>query len=58
MDWIRISMDLELLPDSGSGTQKIQSLIRIWNKSFWIHIGVYRNCARCAMCLYPETYHA
>ena len=37
MGWIRIRMDpdLELLP--GSGTQKVQSWIRIRNKSFWIH---------------------
>ena len=33
MGWIRIRMDPELLP--GSGTQKIQSWIR--NKSFRIH---------------------
>ena len=30
-------MDLELLPGSGSETQKIPSWIRIWNKSFRIH---------------------
>ena len=30
-------MDPELLPGSGSGTWKIQSWIRIWNKSFRIH---------------------
>ena len=35
--WIRIRMDLELLPGSGSGTRKIQSWIRIRNKSFRIH---------------------
>ena len=34
MDWIRIRMDPELLP--GTGTRKIPSLIRIQNKSFWI----------------------
>ena len=28
----RIRMDWELLPGSGSGTWKIQSWIRIWNK--------------------------
>ena len=33
MAWIRISMDPELLPGSGSGTRKI----RIRNKSFRIH---------------------
>ena len=33
MDWIRIRMDPELLP--GSGTRKIQSWIQ--NKSFRIH---------------------
>ena len=33
--WIRIRMDLELLPGSGSGTRKIQSRIRI--KSFQIY---------------------
>ena len=37
MGWIRIRMDPELLPGSGSGTQKIQSWIRISNESFWIH---------------------
>ena len=31
MGWIRIRLDLELLPGSGSVTQKIQSWIR--NKS-------------------------
>ena len=37
--WIRIRMDPELLPGSGSGsgTRKIQSWIRIRNKSFRIH---------------------
>ena len=35
--WIR--MDPELLP--GSGTRKIQSWIRIQNKSFWIRNTVY-----------------
>ena len=35
MGWIRIRMDPELLPGSGSGTQKIESWIR--NKSFRIH---------------------
>ena len=35
--WIRIRMDPELLPGSRSGTRKIQSWIRIWNKSFRIH---------------------
>ena len=35
MDWIRIRMDPELL--HGSGTRKIQSWIRIRNKSFQIH---------------------
>ena len=35
MGWIRIHMDPELLP--GSGTLKIQSWIRIRNKSFRIH---------------------
>ena len=34
--WIRIRMDPELLPGSGSGTRKIQSWIRIRNKSFRI----------------------
>ena len=33
--WIQICMDPELLP--GSGDQKIQSWIRIRNKSFRIH---------------------
>ena len=33
--WIWIRMDPELLP--GSGTRKIQSWIRIRNKSFRIH---------------------
>ena len=33
--WIRIRMDPELLP--GSVTRKIQSWIRIRNKSFRIH---------------------
>ena len=39
MGWqrIRIRMDPELLPGSGSGTRKIQSLIRIRDKSFRIH---------------------
>ena len=37
MAWIRIRMDRELLPGSGSRTQKIWSWIRIWNKSFRIH---------------------
>ena len=36
--WIRIRMDLELWPGSGSRTWKIQSWIRIRNKSFRIHI--------------------
>ena len=31
MGWIRICMDPELLPRSGSGTRKIQSWIRIHN---------------------------
>ena len=35
MLWIRIRMDPEILP--GSGTRKIQSWIRIRNKSFRIH---------------------
>ena len=35
MGWIRIRMDPTLLP--GSGTRKIQSWIRIQNKSFRIH---------------------
>ena len=37
--WIRIQtrMDPELVPGSGSGTRKIQSWIRIRNKSFRIH---------------------
>ena len=36
---IRIHMDPEFSPGSGSGTRKIQSWIRIriWNKSFRIH---------------------
>ena len=39
MAWIRIHMDPELLPGSGSRTLKIQSWIRIRirNKSFRIH---------------------
>ena len=37
MGWIRIRMDPELLPGSGSGTRKIQSWIWIRNKSFRIH---------------------
>ena len=37
MGWIRIRMDPELLPGSGSGTRKIQSWIQIRNKSFRIH---------------------
>ena len=36
MVWIRIRVDPELLP--GSGTQEIQSWIQIRNKSFRIHI--------------------
>ena len=36
MDWIRIRMDLELLPGSGSATRKIQSWIRIRNDLFRI----------------------
>ena len=42
MGWIliRIRMDPELLP--GSGTQKIQSWIRIRNKSFRIHNTGYK----------------
>ena len=36
MGWIRIRMDSKLLPGSGSGTRKIQSWIRILNKSFRI----------------------
>ena len=36
MGWIRTRMDQELLPGAGSGTLKIQSWIRIWNKSFRI----------------------
>ena len=35
--WIRIRMDPELMPGSRSGTGKIQSWIRIRNKSFQIH---------------------
>ena len=35
MGWIRIRKDLKFLP--GSGTRKIQSWIRIRNKSFRIH---------------------
>ena len=35
MGWIRIRMDPELLP--GSGSRKIQRWIRIQNKSFRIH---------------------
>ena len=37
MAWIRIRMDPELLLGSGFGTRKIQSWIRIRNKSFRIH---------------------
>ena len=37
MGWIRIRMDPEILPGSGSGTWKIQSWIRIWNNQFRIH---------------------
>ena len=35
--WIRIRMDPELLPESGSGTWKIESWIQIRNKSLRIH---------------------
>ena len=37
MTGIRIRIDPELLPGSGSGTMKIQSWIWIRNKSFRIH---------------------
>ena len=37
MGWIRIRMDPELLPGSGSRTRKIPSWIWIRNKSFRIH---------------------
>ena len=40
---IRIRMNPELLPRSGSGTRKIQSWIRIRNKSFWIHTTAFNN---------------
>ena len=43
MGWIRIRMDPELLP--GSGTRKIQSWIRILNKSFRIH-NTAHNCIK------------
>ena len=36
-------MDPELLPGSGSGTRKIQSWIRIRNKSIWIHNTALNN---------------
>ena len=41
MAWIRIRMDPKLLPGSESGTRKIQSWIRIRNKSLWIHNTAY-----------------
>ena len=37
-------MDPELLPGSGSGTRKIESWIRIRNKSFRIHNAACRQC--------------
>ena len=37
MDWIRICMDPELFPGSGSETRIIQGWIRIRNKAFLIH---------------------
>ena len=39
--WIRIRMDRKLLP--GSGTRKIQSWIRVRNKSFRIHNNAGNN---------------
>ena len=47
MGWIRICIDPELLP--GSGTRKIQSWIRIRNKTFRIHNTGYKILALMVM---------
>ena len=55
MYYVGSVVDPELLPGSGSGTRKIQSWIRIRNKSFRIHITVCRyRCKRPRLGFYAE----
>ena len=54
MGWIRIRLDPELLPGSGSRTQIIQSWIRIRNKSFRIRNSGFQanKLANCILAIF------